>query len=92
MVTMRKMLGDIKGRPKHAKLHRLIGSEGDPSKLRLRTYLYRVLSRNNGICQLASVQFPDSTRRAHVAQLIRFKGNAGALGVEEAEAAPLPPP
>ena len=32
------------------------------------------------------MQFPDSTRRAHVGQLIRFKGNVGALGVEEAEA------
>ena len=45
-----------------------------------------MLSRNNGIYQLQSVQFPDSTRRAHVGQLVRFKGNADALGVEEAEA------
>ena len=43
--------------------NRLIGSEGDPSKLRLRTYLYRVLSREGNIYQLQSVQFPDSTRR-----------------------------
>ena len=69
--------------------NRLIGSEGDPSKLRLRTYLYRVLSRENDIYQLQSIQFPDSTRRAHVGQLIRFKGNVDALDVEveEAEAA-----
>ena len=69
--------------------NRLIGSEGEPSKLRLRTYLYRVLSRENDIYQLQSVRFPDSTRRAHVGQLIRFKGNVGALDVEveEAEAA-----
>ena len=66
--------------------NRPIGSEGDPSKLRLRTYLYRVLSRNNAIGPLQRVQFPDSTRRVHVGQLIRFKGNVGALGVEEAEA------
>ena len=66
--------------------NRLIGSEGDPSKLRLRTYLYRVLSRENAIYTLQSVQFPDSTRRAHVGQLIRFKGTVDALGVEEAEA------
>ena len=71
--------------------NRLIGSEGDPSKLRLRTYSYRVLSRENGIYQLKSVQFPDSTRRAHLGQLIRFKGNVGALDVEveEADAAAL---
>ena len=69
--------------------NRLIGSDGDPSKLRLRTYLYRVWSRENDIYHLQSVQFPDSTRRAHVGQLIRFKGNADALDVEveEAEAA-----
>ena len=66
--------------------NRLVGSEGDPSKLRLRTYLYRVLSREEDIYQLQSVQFPDSTRRAHVGQLIRFKGNMNALDVEEAEA------
>ena len=69
--------------------NRLVGSEGDPSKLRLRTYLYRVLSRENDIYKLQSVQFPDSTRRAHVGQLIRFKGDVNALDVEfeEAEAA-----
>ena len=36
--------------------------------------------------QRQGVQFPDSIRRARVGQLIRFKGNMGALGVEEAEA------
>ena len=35
--------------------NRMIGSEGDPSELRLRTYLYRVLSRGNGIYQLQSM-------------------------------------
>ena len=67
--------------------NQLVGSEGDPSKLRLRTYLYRVFSRENGIDQLQSTQFPDSTRRAHVGQLIRFKGDVGALDVEVDEAA-----
>ena len=66
--------------------NRLVGSEGDPSKLRLRTYLYRVLSRENDIYQLQSTKFLDSTRRANVGQLIRFKGNVGALDVEVEEA------
>ena len=66
--------------------NRLAGSEGDPSKLRLRTFLYRALSREKDIYQLQSVQFPDSTRRAHMGQLIRFKGSMNALDVEEAEA------
>ena len=38
--------------------NRLIGSEGDLSKLRLRTYLYRVLSREYDIYQLQSIHFP----------------------------------
>ena len=66
--------------------NRLIGSEGNPSKLRLRTYLYRVLSREGDIYQLQSVQFPDSTRRVHVGQLISFKGDVEAMDIEEAEA------
>ena len=66
--------------------NRLIGSEGNLFKLRLRTCLYRVLSREGDIHQLQSEQFPDSTRRAHVGQLIRFKGDVEAMDVEEAEA------
>ena len=66
--------------------NRLVGSEEYPSKLRLRTYLYRVHSRVGGTCQLQSVHFPDSTRRAHVGQRIRFKGGIDAMDVEEAEA------
>ena len=66
--------------------NRLVGMEGDPSKLRLRTYLYRVLEREGDIYSLQSLKFPDSKRRAHVGQLIRFKGDLRVIDEEEAKA------
>jgi hypothetical protein len=64
--------------------NRMVGADGDPTKLRLRTYLYRVEARQGDIYELRSIKYPDSTRRAHVGQLIRFKGDPDENEFEEA--------
>ena len=41
--------------------NRMVGTDGDPTKLRLRTYLYRVEARQGDIYELRSIKYPDST-------------------------------
>ena len=50
----------LRAKSPYSTYNRLVGSERDPSKLRLRTYLNQVLSRQGAIYQLKSVHFPDS--------------------------------
>ena len=55
--------------------NRLVGSEEEPSKLKLRTQLYVVRERAGDIYMLESLEFAGDRRRAHVGQLIRFRGD-----------------
>jgi len=54
--------------------NRLVGGEQDPSKLKLRTALYEVKEVKGDICTLKLCESPDVERRAHVGQLIRYRG------------------
>ena len=54
--------------------NRLVGDEQDPSKLKLRTALYEVKEVKGDIYTLALCESPDVERRAHVGQLIRYRG------------------
>jgi hypothetical protein len=54
--------------------NRLVGDEQDPSKLKLRTSLYEVKDVKGDIYTLKLCESPDVERRAHVGQLIRFRG------------------
>ena len=54
--------------------NRLVGDEQDPSKLKLRTALYEVKEAKGDIYTLALCESPDVERRAHVGQLIRYRG------------------
>ena len=53
---------------------RLVGDEQDPSKLKLGTSLYEVKEANGGIYTLKLCESPEVERRAHVGQLIRYRG------------------
>ena len=52
----------------------LVGGEQDPSKLKLRTSLYEVKEVNGDIYTLTQCESPEVERRAHVGQLIRYRG------------------
>ena len=54
--------------------NRLVGDEQDPSKLKLRASLYEVKEVNGDIYTLKLCESPDVERRAHVGQLIRYRG------------------
>ena len=54
--------------------NRLVGDEQDPSKLKLMAALYEVKEVKGGIYTLALCESPDVERRAHVGQLIRYRG------------------
>ena len=54
--------------------NRLVGDEQDPSKLKLRTSLYEVKEVKGDIYTLELCESPDVERRAHVGQLIRYRG------------------
>ena len=67
--------------------NRLVGDEQDPSKLKLRTALYEVTEVNGDIYTLKLCESPDVERRAHVGQLIRYRGGeAQDLDEEELDA------
>ena len=67
--------------------NRLVGDEQDPSKLKLRTALYEVKEVNGDIYTLKLCESPDVERRAHVGQLIRYRGgDAQDLDEEESDA------
>ena len=51
-----------------------VGGEQDPSKLKLRTSLYEVKEANGDIYTLKLCESPKVERRAHVGQLIRYRG------------------
>ena len=54
--------------------NRLVGGEQDPSKLKLRTSLYEVKEVNGDIYTLKLCESPEVGGRAHVRQLIRYRG------------------
>ena len=54
--------------------NRLVGDEQDPSKLKLRTALYEVKEVEGDICTLKLCESLEVERRAHVGQLIRYRG------------------
>ena len=54
--------------------NRLVGDEQDPSKLKLRTSLYEVKEVKGDIYTLSLCESPEVERRAHVGQLIRYRG------------------
>ena len=67
--------------------NRLVGDEQDPSKLKLRTTLYEVKEVKGDIYTLKLCESPDVERRAHVGQLIRYRGgDAQDLDEEESDA------
>ena len=67
--------------------NRLVGDEQDPPKLKLRTALYEVKEVNGDIYTLKLCESPDVERRAHVGQLIRYRGgDARDLDEEESDA------
>ena len=67
--------------------NRLVGDEQDPSKLKLRTALYEVKEVKGDIYTLKLCESPDVERRAHVGQLIRYRGgDAQDLDEEESDA------
>ena len=67
--------------------NRLVGDEQDPSKLKLRTALYEVKEVKGDIYTLKLCESPDVERRAHVGQLIRYRGgDAQDLDAEESDA------
>ena len=54
--------------------NRLVGDELDPSKLKLRTSLYEVKGVKGDIYTSELCESPDVERRAHVGQLVRYRG------------------
>ena len=68
--------------------NRLVGDEQDPSKLKLRTSLCEVKEVSGDIYTSKLCESPEVERRAHVGQLIRYRG--GDTQDFDAEAAELP--
>ena len=68
--------------------NRLVGDEQDPSKLKLRTALYEVKEVNGDIYTLKLCESPEVERRAHVGQLIRYRGQDAQDVDEEGSDAP----
>ena len=67
--------------------NRLVGDEQDPSKLKLRTSLYEVKKVRGDVYTLELCESPEVERRAHVGQLIRYRGvDAQDFDEEESDA------